>query len=174
MSLGVRFIPSKKKLENLEKEYSCFKSYYIEALQALFALSNDLEKALELMHTKQGFSRARYLLLMVLLHEDDQRLPPNEIALRLGVTRGNMTGLIDCLLKDDLVKKYQDTEDRRQVWVELTPKAETFLKEIMPEHFKRIAKFMSAITREEGEQLIKISRKLHGALDAFKDDGELK
>jgi DNA-binding MarR family transcriptional regulator len=83
-----------------------------------------------------------------------------------------MTGLIDSLLKDGLVKKYQDTEDRRQVWVELTPKAEAFLKEIMPSHFKRIAKFMSAITREEGEQLIRISRKLHGALGAFTEDDD--
>lgn len=172
MSLSIRFIPSKKRLETLEKDYACFKSYYIEALQALFALSNDLEKALELLHAKNGFSRARYLLLMVLLHEESGRLPPNEIANRMNVTRGNMTGLIDCLLKDGLVKKYQDTEDRRQVWIELTPKAESFLKEIMPGHFKRIAKFMSAITREEGEQLIRISRKLHDALDAFKVDDE--
>jgi DNA-binding MarR family transcriptional regulator len=170
MSLGIRFVPSRKRLETLEKEYSDFKPYYIEVLQALFALSIDLEKSLEMLHTKKGFSRARYLFLMVLLHEDSGRLTPNEIATRLGVTRGNMTGLVDCLLKHGLVKKYQDTEDRRQVWIEMTPKAEAYLKEIMPEHFKRIAKFMSAISREEGEQLIKIARKLHGALDAFKED----
>ena len=168
MSLGIRFIPSQKRLEVLEKTYENFKPYYFEALQALFALSNDLEKALELLHTKKGFSRARYLCLMVLLHEESGRLTPNEIANRLGVTRGNMTGLIDCLLKHKLVKKYQDTEDRRQVWIELTPKADTYLKQILPDHFRRVAKFMSAITREEGEQLIKIARKLHGSLDAFK------
>ena len=169
MSLSVRFIPNQKRLEILEKEYTDFKPYYFEVLQALFALSNDLEKALDNLHSRKGFSRARYLTLMVLLHEESGRLTPNEIAGRLNVTRGNMTGLIDCLIKDGLVKKYQDTEDRRQVWIEMTPKAEPFLRKIMPEHFKRISQFMKAITREEGEQLVKIARKLHGALDAFKD-----
>jgi DNA-binding MarR family transcriptional regulator len=169
MSLSLRFIPSPKRLEILEREYA-FKPYYFEALQALFALSNDLEKALENLHTKKGFSRARYLVLMVLLHEESHRLTPNEIANRLNVTRGNMTGLIDCLMKSGLVKKYQDTEDRRQVWIESTPKAEVYLKKIMPEHFKRIAQFMSAITRDEADHLIKIARKLHGALGAFTDE----
>lgn len=172
MALTCRFIPNRKRLEILEKEYSAFKPYYIEMLQALFSLSADLEKSLEQLHSKNNFSRVRYLILMVLLHEESGRLQPNEIAARLNVTRGNMTGPIDMMVKDGLVKKYQDTEDRRQVWVEITPKAETFLKKMMPPHFKRIAKFMSALTKEEGEQFIQLSRKLHASIGALTEEGD--
>ena len=151
----------------LEREYPDFKPHYIEAIQALFQLSIDLEKAIDQFHLKNGFSRARYLFLLVLLHEEGNRLPPNEIANRLNVTRGNMTGLIDCLMKDGYVKKYEDEIDRRKVWIEMTPKAHQYLKKLFPGYFKRLSKFMSAITREELDSLIRISRKLNAGIGAF-------
>ena len=130
----------------------------------------ELEKALEQYYARYGFTRARYLILMVLLHSEDQRLQPCDIADALNVTRGNMTGLIDALLKSGFVKKYSDEDDRRQCWIELTDKGEKFLEKIFPSNFKRIAKFMSVITKSEIESLIQISNKLQGALEAFKED----
>src|SRR6478609_1347156 len=100
MGLAVRFIPRKEKLEELEKNFPDFKPYYIEAIQAIFQLSADLEKAIEQHFVSRKFSRARYLILMILLHCQEKKMTPNEIAKHLNVTRGNMTGLIDCLLKD--------------------------------------------------------------------------
>lgn len=167
--ITIRFIPKKEELERLEREYSDFKPLYIEAIQALFQLSVDLEKAIEQFHLRNGFSRARYLFLLVLMHEEGHRLSPHEIAHRLNVTRGNMTGLIDCLEKDGLVKRIEDKADRRKVWIEMTPKAERFLKKMFPDYFKRLAKFMSVITKDEVDALIRISRKLNGAIGAFSE-----
>ena len=165
--MAVRFIPNKEKLAQLEREYPDFKPYYIEMIQALFQFSIDLEKSIEHFHSKNGFSRSRYLILMVLLHEEGNRLAPNEIAQKLNVTRGNMTGIVDCLIKDGYVKKYQDEKDRRQVWIEMTAAGDDYLKKVFPDYFKRLGKMMSVITRAEGEELIRISRKLHGAVGAL-------
>ena len=167
--ITIRFIPQKEKLEMLEREYPDFNPLYGEAIQALFQLSVDLEKGIDQFHLKNGFSRSRFLVLLVLMHEEGNRLTPHEIAVKLNVTRGNMTGLIDCLMKDGLVKKFEDGKDRRKVWIEMTPKARQFLKRVFPDYFKRLARLMSVITRDEIEALIRISRKLNGAMGAFND-----
>ncbi len=167
--MTIRFIPKREKLEKLEREYPDFKPHYGEAIQALFQLSTDLEKAIDQFHLKNGCSRARYLILLVLMHEEGNRLTPHEIAQKLNVTRGNMTGLIDCLKKDGLVKKLEDKTDRRKVWIEMTPKADQYLKKMFPKYFKRLAKFMSVISKDELESLIRISRKLNSAIPAFGD-----
>jgi DNA-binding MarR family transcriptional regulator len=170
MGLAVRFIPRKDALEKMAKSYPDFKPYYIEALQAVFHLSSDLEKAIDHHFTTRcNFSRARYLILMVLLHCEDCKMTPNEIAKKLNVTRGNMTGLVDGLIEDGFVTKIQDKEDRRQVWIEVTPKARKFLEKILPDYFKRMAKFMSVMKKEEIETLIELSRKLQTGLSAFED-----
>ena len=165
--MTVKFIPNKDKLAQLERDYPGFKTYYIEAIQALFHFSVDLEKSIDQFHTKNGFSRSRYLVLMVLLHEPTQRMAPNEIAQKLNVTRGNMTGIIDHLVKDGYVKKYQDEKDRRQVWIEMTVEGDQYLKKIFPDYFKRLGKMMSVISKDEIESLIRIVRKLHGGVDAL-------
>lgn len=170
MGITARFIPRKEALEELEKEFPDFRPYYIEALQALCVLTADLDKAIDGYFTNQcKFSRARYLILVVLLHSADHRATPNEIAKKLNVTRGNMTGLIDGLLSDGFVTKKTDKEDRRKVWIEVTPKAKARLKEILPNYFSRMAKFMSVLKREEIETFIKLAKKFQTNLGAFSD-----
>lgn len=171
MGITARFIPKKEALEKLEKVFPAFRPYYIEAIQALFVLSTDLEKAMDshfANHCK--FSRARYLILVILLHCPERKATPNEIAKELNVTRGNMTGLIDGLLKDGFVTKKMDREDRRKVWIEVTPKAKERLNEILPDYFSRMAKFMSVLKKEEIETFTKLAKKLQTNLHAFTDD----
>ncbi len=172
MGITARIIPRKEVLEKLERQFPDFRPYYIEAIQALFVLSADLEKSMDAHFANQcKFSRARYLVLLVILHCEEHRMTPNEIAKKLNVTRGNMTGLIDGLLKDGFVTKKLDKEDRRQVWIEVTPKAKERLNEILPDYYRRMAKFMSVLKKEEIESFTKISRKLQASVDAFTELG---
>ena len=164
--LGCQFLPDREKLKALEKEYPDFRCYYFEAFQSLFQLANEIQKMMELYHAKNGFSRARYLTLIALFHEGG-KLTPNEIANRMNVTRGNMTGLIDYLLKDGLVKKYQDEKDRRQVWIEMTPKGEAHLRKIFPDYFKRLSRIMTEVSKQEVNDFIRVARKLHDVLPKF-------
>ena len=173
MGISARFIPRKAALEELERDFPSFKPYYGEALQALFQLTNDLEKAIDSHFSNQcKFSRARYLILLALMHSEKGQLTPNEIAKQLNVTPGNMTGLIDALLKDEYVTKVLDEEDRRQVFIAVTPKAKKRLHEILPNYFARMAKFMSVLKKEEIETLTKLSKKLQTKISAFTEESE--
>ena len=175
MRLTAKIIPSKERVKELKEKHPEFEPYYFEAIQALFSLANDLEKAIDQhFYSRCGkFSRARFLILVILLHCDEGRMTPNEIAKVLNVTRGNMTGLIDSLLANEYVTKIQDEKDRRQVWIEITPKAKKFLdNKVFPEYFKKTAKFMSGLKREEIETFTKTAMKMQKDVSAFTNDEE--
>jgi MarR family 2-MHQ and catechol resistance regulon transcriptional repressor len=168
MSLGIRFIPRKDAMDKLQKSYPDFRPYYVEAVQALFQLSGDLEKAMESHFSSRcNFSRGRFLFLLVLLHAENNRLSPHDIAKTMNVTRGNMTGLIEGLIQKGYVTKSHDPVDRRVVWIEITEEGKAFLKEIFPDYFKRMSEFMSVLTKSEIDTFIGIARKLHAGLGAF-------
>jgi DNA-binding MarR family transcriptional regulator len=170
MRLIAKILPKQESIEQIERQYPDFKVQYFEAIQTLFVLSNDLERNMEqyLSGRCPGFSRARFLILMVLIYHEGQRTQPNEIAKKLNVTRGNMTGLIDNLVSEGFVTKYQDEVDRRQVWIEVTTSGRKLLEKILPGHFKRISKFMGVLKRDEVAMLLKLLSKLSAGMpEAF-------
>jgi DNA-binding MarR family transcriptional regulator len=175
MRLTAKILPKKEKVEEIQKKFPEFKPYYFEATQALFAVANDLEKAIDqYFYTRcDKFSRARFLILVILLHSEEERMTPNEIAKTLNVTRGNMTGLIDSLIESGYVTKVQDEEDRRQVWIEITSKAEKFLDaKVFPNYFKKVAKLMGGLKKDEIEAFTKTAIKLQQAASVFSQDDE--
>ncbi|MGL5379965.1 MarR family winged helix-turn-helix transcriptional regulator [Clostridium sp.] len=50
-------------------------------------------------------------------------LPISKVAEHLCISKSNMTPIIDKLIREDLVVRYEDPNDRRVLLVELTPKA---------------------------------------------------
>lgn len=64
----------------------------------------------------------------------DKPLTTGELAERLGVRHHSAVGLIDRLLSKSLVKRQSGAEDRRQVLLTLTPKAEAMLAKLSAAH----------------------------------------
>lgn len=60
---------------------------------------------------------------VILYLEKEKSVPISQVAKKLGISKSNMTPIIDKLIELDLVKRYSDTKDRRVLRVELTPKA---------------------------------------------------
>lgn len=85
---------------------------------------------------------------------------PAELADAAGVTRATMTGLIDTLERDGFVKREPDPEDRRQMSVHLTPKAEKFLQDFLPGHFKVTSSLMATLTESERKTLVRLLNKI--------------
>ena len=81
---------------------------------------------------------------------------PAELAEAAGVTRATMTGLIDTLERDGLVKREPDPNDRRMMSVVLTTKGEKFLHNFLPGHFKLISSLMATLTEAERKALVSL------------------
>jgi DNA-binding MarR family transcriptional regulator len=87
-------------------------------------------------------------------------LTPAALAEAAGVTRATMTGLIDTLERDGLVKRVRDANDRRMMSVNLTPKGRKLLEKILPSHFRAMAGIMSPLKESERKTLVSFLNKI--------------
>jgi DNA-binding MarR family transcriptional regulator len=85
---------------------------------------------------------------------------PAELADAAGVTRATMTGLVDTLERDGLVRRVPDKEDRRMMSVVLTPKARQFLSDMLPGHFRLMAALASTLSESERQTLVALLNKI--------------
>jgi DNA-binding MarR family transcriptional regulator len=94
-------------------------------------------------------------------------MPCLEIADRMIQVVPAMTGLIDRLEKQELVQRNRCTEDRRVIYIEITPKALDLLRK-MDEPLKDLhKKLMGQLTRSE---LVELSRLLEKCRFSVRDD----
>lgn len=71
-----------------------------------------------------------------------------------------MTGLIDTLERNGFVKREPDPVDRRMMSVRLTAKAEDFLRNFLPDHFRLTARLMSVLSESERATLVRLLTKI--------------
>jgi DNA-binding MarR family transcriptional regulator len=89
------------------------------------------------------------------MREDDQISTPSELAEKAGVSRATMSGLINGLLRDGLVARKDDSQDRRSYSIILTAAGQNKLDEVMPDYYPRIKKIMGAVPEQQREDLLK-------------------
>ncbi|MSU69799.1 MAG: MarR family transcriptional regulator [Opitutaceae bacterium] len=112
---------------------------------------------------EHNISQGRFTVLMLLLDKFKGCPRPDTpagLAGRAGVTRATMTGLIDTLERDGLVKREPDPEDRRRLSVNLTPKGQALLQEILPGHFQRMAALMHSLNESERKSLVRLLNRI--------------
>lgn len=93
-------------------------------------------------------------------NKGDSELSPAALAERTGVTRATMTGLVDTLERDGLVRRIPDQNDRRMMIVELTAQGEKRLLAILPDHFRRMAWLMAPLAENERKVLVSLLTKV--------------
>ena len=110
--------------------------------------------------TQGGFSVLMALWGCSRREKRDATLSPAALADRTGVTRATMTGLVDTLERDGLVRRVPDQNDRRMMIVDLTPKGERRLMDILPNHFRQMAWLMAPLSESERKTLVTLLTKL--------------
>lgn len=110
-------------------------------------------------------TQGRFGVLMALWGECQRAgsrtpLTPAELADRTGVTRATITGLIDTLERAGLVTRTPHPDDRRMMSVELTPRGEKLLVQILPAHFRQMAWLMEPLSESERKTLVRLLTKM--------------
>ena len=100
-----------------------------EATLNILRTSDQLQNRLGKLFREYGLTPSQYNVLRILRGEG-KPLPSLEIAERTIQVVPAITGLIDRLEKQELVRRKRSTEDRRVVYVEITGKAKQILKKI--------------------------------------------
>ena len=87
-------------------------------------------------------------------------LNQRELGQKLLNSGGNITLVIDNLLKNDMVEKVTDPNDRRAVIISLTEKGRDYIEDLFPQHLEKIKEEFSVLTSEEKDQLALICKKI--------------
>ena len=139
----------------------------------LLRTGDEVFRVTENNYARHGLSQGRFGVLMLLKKRSASvadgagehclgtgPLTPAELADAAGVTRATMTGLIDTLERDGLVKRVRDSNDRRMMSVNMTAKGKACLKNIFPLHFRGMAEIMSPLKEGERKILVGLLNKI--------------
>lgn len=84
----------------------------------------------------------------------------SELSKKQLVSGGNMTCVVDNLEREGLVERVQNKEDRRSIFVQLTPKGKKLFDEIFIKHAEFITNITSVLSEKEQEHLGRLLKKL--------------
>lgn len=118
-----------------------------------------------------SLSRAGLNVLAILNRSEARGLKHNELSRLLLVSRANVTGLVDSLCSQGLVERKLDDKDRRACMVCLTSKGQKFLDDLLPGHYKEIARIFSCLKPREKAALNKLLSRIRGQLGEIETKG---
>ena len=93
-------------------------------------------------------------------------LTMGELSSRLMVTNGNVTGLTDALVREGLVSRAPEPDDRRSLRIRLTAAGKQFFDAMTPVHERWIDRLMAELTRAEMAHLLELLGRLKQSLAA--------
>jgi MarR family transcriptional regulator, 2-MHQ and catechol-resistance regulon repressor len=127
---------------------------YVRLVRSAEALHSEISRGLMV----DGLTASQFSTLKVLrIHG---KLAQRDIAKHILKSGGNITVLVDNLEREGIVTRLRDTEDRRVVYVSLTPEGEALFDNLYPGHLERIREAMQRLTPEECEQLNSLLEKV--------------
>jgi DNA-binding MarR family transcriptional regulator len=131
-----------------------------------------VDRALEAKFQEFGISRATFDALATLRRRGaPYRLPQRDLMRGLLRTSGSMSLRIDALEREGFVSRSQDQEDRRSVFVTLTPKGLSLLEKVVPEHLANETSLLRGLSRAERDQLKSLLRKWLTSLEESAQQG---
>lgn len=147
-------------MENKKISYGELSDLNLKTLIALSRATNSVHKREYKTIKEGGLTVSQFAVLEVLYHKGALRV--QEIIEKTLSTGGNMTVVIENLVKDDLVMRYKDPEDKRASLISITDKGKVIIEDIFPRHVENINEIFSTLTEEEKKNLIGILKKLSG------------
>jgi DNA-binding MarR family transcriptional regulator len=119
-------------------------------------VSNHVSQAFARKVEAHGATVAEWVLMRQLLEVD--RLPPSQLAERMGMTRGAITKLADRLIAKSLLVRDADPEDGRAQTLALTPKSRKLVPKLAALADANDTEFFDHLTQGDRTALLRILR----------------
>jgi len=111
------------------------------------------------LRSRFGITLPRFDLLSQ-LERNPGGLKMNELSRLLMVTGGNITGIVDQLVKEGLVERVDDASDRRAWRVRLTRAGDKAFAEMARAHEEWVVKLLSGLSRKDADSLMHLLARL--------------
>lgn len=147
-------------MDNKKNTYGELVDLNLKALIALSRCTQNVHKR-EYKTIKQGgLTVSQFAVLEILYHKGDLKVC--EIIEKILSTGGNMTVVIDNLVKVNLVKRCTDPKDKRVNLISITEEGKSLMVDTFPKHLENINEIFSNLTTDEKNTLITLLKKLSG------------
>ena len=152
--LQLKDLPDAIVLKKFAERYADVDSRSVTHFLNILRIGTELAESLDRFLATHGLLQGRWWVLILLMRGDDLTSTPSELAEKAGVSRATMSGLINGLLRDGLVDRQEDNNDRRSYSILLTAAGQDKLDEVMPDYYPRVKKMMNAIPEQQREDLV--------------------
>jgi len=112
-----------------------------------------------------GLTTATFNVLLA-LEAAGGSLSPCDIGEQLLVTRGTVTGLLDSLERQQLVRRTPHPKDRRMLTIELSEEGRCLLARLIPDHYHRISELFACLSESEKAAFAGVLAKIQQRLAA--------
>ncbi|HWI63404.1 MAG TPA: MarR family transcriptional regulator [Symbiobacteriaceae bacterium] len=112
-----------------------------------------------------GLSPSQFFVLKIL--KADGTVTVSDLAQKLGVSTAGATGLIDRLVKADLVQRCRDENDRRIVWVRLSDEGVRQLAAASQTRRQIFAELLAPLSQAEVEQWVRLYEKIYQGIPSL-------
>ncbi|PAT35216.1 MarR family winged helix-turn-helix transcriptional regulator [Vandammella animalimorsus] len=119
----------------------------------LFSLTEQIEQRIRQMLRQQFDTTLPRFDYLAQLDRHPQGLRMNTLSRYLMVTGGSVTGLTDQLVKDGLVERIPDPQDRRSLYVKLTPKGRRQFRKMAQAHEQLLGTLLAGLGKRDKDLL---------------------
>lgn len=147
-------------MNNKKSTYGEVEDLNLKTLIALSRCTQSVHKREYRTIKEGGLTVSQFAVLEILYHKGDLRVC--EIIDKILSTGGNMTVVIDNLVKENLVRRCIDPKDRRVNVISITEEGRKLISGIFPKHLENTNEIFNVLTSEEKKNLISLLKKLSG------------
>ena len=162
--------PTEKEFQDLACRYREMKPLAVKTAVTMLRTGSDLITGFEKLMGRYNLSQGRFLILVVMNRQPEERTSPSVLAEKIGVTRATMTRLIDGLERDGLIRRTPHKKDRRRQEINLSSRGRTLLEEILPDYWSRIDTLMQGLNETEQQTMLTLLAKVAGGIPALTEE----
>lgn len=112
-----------------------------------------------------GLTENSFHVLCLLMAADQGQASPSELSDLVGISRANMTRILDGLVSDDLVSRTIEERDGRRHVILITPKGRQAATDTIPRLASPLVAGFAGLSSEDSTQLEQLLRKLIKSFD---------
>jgi DNA-binding MarR family transcriptional regulator len=134
-----------------------------EALMNVWWTANLLRKVSTKFFQESLSSDAQFNIL-ILLKDSPTPLTQKELSQKLLVDKSNITGLLDRLEKQRLIKREAVLGDRRSYHIKLTKQGDELVMKLDKAYQKKVREIMNDLSAKDCDDLIRLTRKIRASM----------
>lgn len=127
---------------------------YIKLMRASETVTSCINEHLR----SHGLTTSQFGVLEALYHLGP--MCQSELARKILKSSGNLTTVIDNLVREELVERTRNEDDRRMIDIYLTKEGAQLIQTIFPTHVRGVVETFSVLSLKEQEHLASLLKKL--------------